>query len=47
VAHVWRMCSGGRESVDPLVSAFLDRSVMIRYLNEIAWETEVWVADAP
>jgi adenine-specific DNA-methyltransferase len=20
---------------------------MVRYLSEIAWETEVWVADAP
>jgi hypothetical protein len=23
------------------------RAVMTRYLGEIAWETEVWVADAP
>ncbi len=29
------------------VTAFPERSVMARYLNEIAWETEVWVADAP
>ena len=29
------------------VSAFPNRSVMGRYLGEIAWETEVWVADAP
>ena len=29
------------------VSAFPSRSVMGRYLGEIAWETEVWVADAP
>lgn len=29
------------------VTAFPDRSVMGRYLSEIAWETEVWVADAP
>lgn len=29
------------------VSAFLDRKAMIRYLPEISWETEVWVADAP
>lgn len=29
------------------VTAFPDRSTMGRYLNEIAWETEVWVADAP
>ncbi|MGB1110115.1 MAG: BsuBI/PstI family type II restriction endonuclease, partial [Gammaproteobacteria bacterium] len=29
------------------VTAFPNRSVMSRYLPEIAWETEVWVADAP
>jgi hypothetical protein len=29
------------------VTAFPNRSFMGRYLAEIAWETEVWVADAP
>lgn len=29
------------------VTAFPDRTSMGRYLGEIAWETEVWVADAP
>lgn len=29
------------------VTAFPSRSVMARYLATIAWETEVWVADAP
>jgi BsuBI/PstI restriction endonuclease domain/BsuBI/PstI restriction endonuclease HTH domain len=29
------------------VTAFPSRSVMSRYLSEIAWETEVWCADAP
>jgi hypothetical protein len=29
------------------VTAFPNRAVMGRYLREIAWETEVWVADAP
>ena len=29
------------------VTAFPSRSIMARYLPEIAWETEVWVADAP
>lgn len=29
------------------VTAFPDRRLMGRYLGEIAWETEVWVADAP
>ncbi len=29
------------------VTAFPNRAVMGRYLGGIAWETEVWVADAP
>ncbi len=29
------------------VTAFPNRSIMGHYLGEIAWETEVWVADAP
>jgi hypothetical protein len=29
------------------VTAFQNRSIMGKYLGEIAWETEVWVADAP
>lgn len=29
------------------VTAFPNRSLMGRYLSDIAWETEVWVADAP
>jgi BsuBI/PstI restriction endonuclease domain/BsuBI/PstI restriction endonuclease HTH domain len=29
------------------VTAFPSRALMTRYLTEIAWETEVWVADAP
>lgn len=29
------------------VTAFPNRATLSRYLNEIAWETEVWVADAP
>lgn len=29
------------------VTAFPSRAAMTRYLGEIAWETEVWVADAP
>jgi hypothetical protein len=30
-----------------LVSAFLDRSALARYIRDIAFETEVWTADAP
>ena len=29
------------------VTAFPSRAIMARYLGEIAWETEVWCADAP
>lgn len=29
------------------LTAFPNRSLMARYLNEIAWETEVWTADTP
>lgn len=29
------------------ITAFPNRSIMSRYLGDIAWETEVWVADAP
>jgi adenine-specific DNA-methyltransferase len=29
------------------VTAFLDRKSMLKYLDEISWETEVWVADSP
>jgi len=29
------------------VTAFPDRAIMAKYLNEISWETEVWVAEAP
>jgi BsuBI/PstI restriction endonuclease domain len=29
------------------VTAFLTRKDLTRYLGDIAWETEVWVAEAP
>lgn len=29
------------------VTAFLTRKAMIAYLDEISWETEVWVAESP
>lgn len=29
------------------VTAFLTRAAMVKYLGDISWETEVWVADAP
>jgi adenine-specific DNA-methyltransferase len=29
------------------VTTFMNRAAMVKYLGQIAWETEVWVADAP
>jgi hypothetical protein len=29
------------------VTAFLTHKAMTKYLGEISWETEVWVAEAP
>ena len=29
------------------VTAFLTRRTMTKYLSEIAWETEVWIAEVP
>lgn len=29
------------------VTAFPTRAIMAKYLSEISWETEVWVAEAP
>jgi len=38
----------GPSSAGPvLVSCFVSRAEMRKYLADIAWETEVWCADAP
>jgi hypothetical protein len=29
------------------VTAFLDRKTLARFINDISWETEVWVAESP
>ncbi len=29
------------------VTAFLDRKTMVKYLGDISWESEVWVAESP
>ena len=29
------------------VTAFLTRKAMVEYLDDISWETEVWVAESP
>lgn len=38
---------GGSSAGLVYVTAFPSRGTMARYLADIAWETEVWVADAP
>ena len=29
------------------VTVFVDRRAMLKYLNDISWETEVWIAESP
>jgi type II restriction enzyme len=29
------------------MTAFIDRRAMLKYLNDISWETEVWIAESP
>ena len=38
---------GSAQSGLVFVTAFLTRRAMTKYLGEIAWETEVWIAEAP
>jgi len=45
-AELARLFAGSKAGLI-YVTAFPDRSIMGRYIGEIAWETEVWVADAP
>lgn len=45
-AELAKLFAGSRAGL-VYVTAFPNRSIMGRYLGEIAWETEVWVADAP
>lgn len=45
-AELARLFAGSKAGL-VYVTAFPDRATMSRYLGEIAWETEVWVADAP
>jgi hypothetical protein len=41
-----KLFSGARPGL-VYVTAFPTRKIMAKYLGEIAWETEVWCADAP
>lgn len=43
LAHVFEKSKAGLV----YVTAFPDRALMSRYVSQIAWETEVWVANAP
>lgn len=45
-AELARLFSGATAGL-VYVTAFLNRATMARYLSDIAWETEVWVAEAP
>jgi hypothetical protein len=45
-AELVQLFAGARPGL-VFVTAFPNRAVMGRYLSQIAWETEVWVADAP
>lgn len=42
-----RILFGGSTAALVYVTAFLNRSMMSRYLTQISWETEVWIAEAP
>jgi len=43
LATLFKNCTAGLV----YVSAFPNKKVFLKYLPEIAWETEVWVADSP
>ena len=45
-AELIELFSGARAGL-VYVTAFPNRTIMARYLPEIAWETEVWIADSP
>ena len=45
-AELQHIFSGARAGL-VFVTAFLTRADMKRFLSDISWETEVWVADAP
>jgi len=45
-AELSKLFDGARASL-VYVTAFPNRSVMSRYINDIAWETDVWISDSP
>ena len=42
-----RALFGGSKLPLVYVTAFLTRAAMVRFLSDISWETEVWVAESP
>ena len=46
MAELRKLFQGSRAGL-VFVTAFLDRKSMLKYLGEISWKTEVWVADSP
>lgn len=42
-----KMLFAGSSAGLVFVTAFMDRHAMLKYLSDISWETEVWVADSP
>ena len=43
LAKLFESCTAGLV----YVSAFPSRKTFLKHLNAIAWESEVWIADAP
>ena len=38
---------GGSQAGLVYVTAFLDRRTLLKYIDDISWETEVWIAESP
>ena len=45
--HELAQLFSGAEAGLVYVKAFPNRAVMAKYIGDIAWETEVWISDAP
>jgi hypothetical protein len=41
------LCGRAGRPAEVFVTAFLTRKAMLKYSDEISWETEVWVAGSP
>ena len=46
-AFVDELCGRAGRPAEVFVTAFLTRKAMLKYLEEISWETEAWVAGSP